>query len=206
MPVIIDDIEQGTSSWFALRLGIPSGSNFDKIVTMKGVPTKQREKYLYQLAGELLLGEKEETHATPAMLRGTLLEGEARKYYEFDENIDVIQVGFIFVDDTRRFGISPDGLVGKNGLVEIKCPSLAVHLKYLDKGILPSAYFQQVQGQILVSGREWVDFFSYFPHENIPNFKLRVYRDDDFIGKLWSELDIFVEELGNLVEKLKLLQ
>ena len=203
MPVIVDDIEQGTELWRKLKAGIPSGTGFSKIVTLKGDLVKNWRTYLYKVTAEAIDGPKEQGKLSNDMLRGIELEGEARKYYEFEEEVDVVCVGFIFADETRRYGVSPDGLVGENGLIEIKCPTLPIHIKYIDEAKLPNDYFQQVQGQLMVSDREWVDFFSYYPDADVPNFKLRVYRDEIFIEKLRAELEIFVEELDKLVEKLR---
>jgi len=207
MPIIIDDILQGSPEWRDLKAGIPSGTGFSKIVTLKGDLVKNWRTYLYKVAAEAFDGPKEQGKLSAEMLRGIEFEDEARKCYELDENVDVVCVGFIFADETRRYGVSPDGLVGENGLIEIKCPTLPIHIKYIDEAKLPNDYFQQVQGQLMVSGREWVDFFSYFSDLNtdidVPNFKLRVYRDEPFIAKLRAELEIFVEELDKLVEKLR---
>jgi len=207
MPIIVYDILQGTEPWHKLKAGIPSGTGFSKIVTLKGDRVKNFKTYLYKVAAEIIAGPKDQGRLSADMLRGIEFEDEARKCYELDEDVDVVCAGFIFADERRRYGVSPDGLVGENGLIEIKCPTLPIHIKYIDEAKLPNDYFQQVQGQLLVSGREWVDFFSYYPDldtdTDVPNFKLRVYRDEIFIEKLRAELEIFVEELDKLVEKLR---
>lgn len=194
---IIDCI-QGTPEWFAARLGVPSASNFDKIVTTKGEPSKQAQKYMYKLAGEYVSGSQEDTYQNAAMLRGTELEDEARAYYQMLNDVMVQQVGFCIADG---FGCSPDGLVGEHGLVEIKCPSVAVHVEYILNGKLPTAYFQQVQGQLLVTGREWCDFISYYPL--LRPFIIRVGRDSDFIDTLAKELKSFCKQLNETSERIK---
>jgi len=203
MPVIVYDILQGSPEWRILKAGVPSGTGFSKIVTLKGDMVKNFKTYLYKVAAEAIDGPKEQGKLSNDMLRGIEFEDEARKYYEFDEEVDVVCAGFIFADERRRYGVSPDGLIGKNGGIEIKCPTLPIHIQYIDENKLPNLYFQQVQGQLMVSDREWVDFFSYYPDIDVPNFKLRVYRDESFIEKLRAELEIFVEELDKLVEKLR---
>jgi len=194
---IIDCI-QGTPEWFAARLGVPSASNFDKIVTTKGEPSKQAQEYMYKLAGEYVSGSQEDTYQNAAMLRGTELEDEARAYYQMLNDVMVQQVGFCIADG---FGCSPDGLVGEHGLVEIKCPSVAVHVEYILNGKLPTAYFQQVQGQLLVTGREWCDFISYYPL--LRPFIIRVGRDSDFIDTLAKELKSFCKQLNETSERIK---
>ena len=112
---------------------------------------------------------------------------------------EVQQVGFC-LEDGGRYGCSPDGLVGDDGLVELKNPQGKTAVEYLLKGELPTTYFQQVQGQLLVTERAWCDFVSYYP--GLPLLVLRVARDEEFIGKLESELAIFCQELDAICERL----
>lgn len=194
---IIDCI-QGTPEWFAAKCGVPSASNFDKLLTTIGKPSKQRTKYLYRLAGETITGIAEESYQNAAMLRGSEMEAEARQLYQLISGKEVKEVGFCL---SNGYGASPDGLVGEKGLLEIKCPTMAVHIGYLIDGFMPVEYFQQVQGQLLVTGREWVDFMSYSPGLN--PLIIRVTRDETFLKALRIELEIFCSELKDLVKKLK---
>ena|SRR3990167_2348833 len=189
---------QGTEEWMRARAGVPSASNFDKIVTMKGEPSKQRQKYLYQLAGERITGIPEEIYQNLAMQRGLELETEARNLYQVINDEIVTEVGFCMAEG---YGASPDGLVGEKGGLEIKCPTLAVHVGYLIEGILPTDYFQQVQGNLLSSGREWWDFMSYYPA--MKPLIIRVKRDEIFLKSLKIELEVFCHELDRLVEKIR---
>lgn len=180
---IIKDIPQGSEEWHKLRLGIPTASNFSKVITSGGKPSTQLKKYALQLATELLLTEQEETYANEDMLRGNELEGEAREaYQEYSFNY-VEQVTFIRCDN---WGYSPDGLIEKNGLLEIKCPKASTHTKYLYEDRLPSEYKAQCQGGLLCSEREYLDFVSYHPDfkEGKTLFIKRVYRDEEFISSL----------------------
>ncbi len=113
----------------------------------------------------------------------------------------VQEVGFC-VSDCGRFGCSPDGLVGEDGLVEIKCPIISTHVEYLlkCKDECPTDYFQQTQGQILVTGRKWVDFVSYFP--GLPPLIVREEPNEVFQKLLIKELDLFTNELDEVVKKL----
>lgn len=195
----IIDYPQLSSEWFATRCGIPSASNFDKIVTSKGDPSKQAIKYMYRLAGEKVSESYEETYQNAAMLRGIEMESEARNLYEVINEVEVEEVGFCLHDD--GFGCSPDGLVGSNGTVEIKCPLMATHVGYLLDNKLPTEYIQQVQGQLLVTGREYTDFVSYYP--SIKPLIIRINRDEVFIKKLRVELELFVGELQELIKKIQ---
>lgn len=196
----IIDVLQGTEEWRAARVGVPSASNFDLIVTTKGEPSKQRQKYLYKLAGEKLSGISEEAYQNEAMKRGTALEEEARKLYQIITDSVVEQVGFCVSED-GNYGCSPDGLVGKYGCIEIKCPTMATHIEYLLGGVIPTEYYQQVQGQLLVTGLEWCDFMSYYA--GIKPLVVRMYPEKAFLDKLHAELKTFNKELNEIVEKLK---
>jgi len=193
------DCVQGTPEWFSCRAGIPSASNFDMIVTSKGEPSKQAQKYMYRLAGERITGMPEETYQNAAMQRGVELEAEARMFYEMSNDCKVEQVGFCLADG--GWGCSPDGFVNGDGLIEIKCPTMAVHVGYLLGEKVPTDYFQQTQGQLLVTGRKWLDFISYYPA--MKPLVVRVERNEEFISKLESELKRFVEELKKIVTKIK---
>jgi putative phage-type endonuclease len=198
--IIIDTIEQGTPEWLALKAGKPSTSNFDKIIKNDGKPSKQSTKYAYQLLGEKLLGYIPETYTNRAMERGNELEAEAREFYQFTNDVEVNQVAVVYKDEEKDFLASPDGLVGNDGLVEIKCPLLPTHIEYLLKNELPAKYFQQVQGQLFVTDRKWVDFISYYP--SIKPLIVRVERDEKFIQLLEVELSLFCKELKELEKKL----
>lgn len=197
--MIIIEAEQGSPEWFAARIGIPTASRFKDIVTMNGAPSTSRKKYLYQLAGERLAGAKEDTYQSAAMARGVELEGEARLLYEMVHGVQVQQVG-LCLHDSRRYGCSPDGLVGTHGL-EIKCPSMAVHTQYLDEAKVPAEYHQQVQGSMLVTGLDAWTFMSYHPAIKPLHFMAK--RDEPFLTKLQSELERFCDELDALTERLR---
>jgi len=195
------DFAQYSPEWYAIRVGMPTSSKFDKLVTTKGEPSKQREKYLWQLAGEYVAGQAEETYQNAAMLRGLEMEDEARSLYEVINDVEVKQVGFCVGDPVFEYGASPDGFVGEDGLLEIKCGIASTHVGYLLKNTIVADYFQQVQGQMLVTGRMWTDVMSYYP--GIKPLIIRVKRDEIFIGKLKAALEIFCYELKELIKKIK---
>jgi|26BtaG_2_1085354.scaffolds.fasta_scaffold11698_3 putative phage-type endonuclease len=199
--MIISETPQGTPEWLTERAGIPTSSSFDMIVTSAGKPSKQRQKYLYTLAAERITGVKTEHYQSVAMQNGIALEDEARSMYEFITGNEVKQVGACFPDEKRRCASSPDGLIGKDGAIEIKCPSAHTHIEYLLKGKLPVTYFAQVQGQMFVTARKYVHFFSYYP--GLKPLLIKVEQDKDFIMALAIELEIFCKELDEVTERLK---
>jgi len=186
--------EQGTQAWLDSRLGCPSGSGFDKLVTSTGKPSTSAEGYINQLIAEKLIGRSTEVKVTEWMQRGTELEPMARNFYELASGNDVQEVGFCKADNMEA-GVSPDGLIGADGSLEIKCPSPAVHVSYLRSNKLPTKYIQQCQGVLWICEREWLDFVSY--NELLPALIVRVFRDQDFIKALETE----VTKACNLIEK-----
>ena len=201
---IIYDIEQGSDEWLMLRLGKLTASKFSDVIS-KGrgtAPSKTRESYMYQLAAEILVGEPTTFFKNAAMQWGTDCEPAARAAYEIKHDLDVIECAFIERD--KWIGVSPDGLVGTDGLLEIKCPNTTTHLKYFMNGKMPAEYLSQVQGQLWVSGRDWCDFVSYDPRirTDADYFELRVNRDDEYIKNLEVQCGTFIEELKELLNKL----
>ena len=198
----IMNFEQGTDLWFKSRQGIPSASCFDKIVTTTGSPSKQAKTYMYRLAGETVSGLTEDTYSNAAMQRGIELEKDAREAYEGLKNVVVDQVGFCIAEKPHPLvGCSPDGLIKEHGMIEIKCPLASTHVGYLLDNKLPTKYFQQVQGQLYVTGRDWCDFMSYYP--NMKPLIVRVKRDEVFISCLNAELTKFCSNLAKIVEDIK---
>jgi hypothetical protein len=199
--MITVDVEQGSEAWFAVRCGIPTASCFDKLVTSKGEPSKQAEKYLFQLAGERVTGKPEEGFKNDFMQRGNDREQEARNFYTVVTDSPIQKVGVCFPDEKRKYACSPDGLVGSDGGIEIKCPSMAVHVGYLLAGKMPVEYFQQVQGSLLVTGRKWWDFVSYYP--GIKPVIIRIHRDESFLKALTIELEVFSKNLEEITLKIR---
>ena len=201
---IIYDIEQGSDDWLMLRLGKLTASKFADVIS-KGrgkEPSKTRVSYMYQLAAEILVGEPTTFFKNAAMQWGTDCEPAARAAYEIKHDIEVVECAFIEHDEF--VGVSPDGLVGIDGLLEIKCPTTVTHLKYYMSGTMPAEYLAQVQGQLWVSGRDWCDFVSYDPRvrSEADYFELRVNRDDEYIKNLEVQCSTFIDELKELLNKL----
>lgn len=206
--IIETAFEQGTPEWFAARAGIPSASNFSKIVTSTGAKSKSVTGYVYELAGERLLGTKPEGYTNAAMERGIELESEARAAYEMLFDVDVQEVAMCYKDGEKRFSCSPDGLVEPRiktmdyyGGIEIKCPNLNTHIEYLYKGVLPAKYVAQVQGSLYITGCEYWDFVSYFPGVDL--FCVRVYPDQKFHELLEAALLELCERVNMVVEEIR---
>jgi len=199
--IIIDDIAQGTDEWYALRVGNPGASGMDKIITSTGKKSTQRQKYLYQLAGEIIAGSKGESFTTDWMARGLELESDAREMFEFTHGA-VEQCALIYQDERRLWHCSPDSIMPaiETG-VEFKCPSLPVHVEYLDKGQLPAAYKIQVQSSMMVTGWGQWYFVSYYP--SIKPFILLVERDESLISLINEAVEEFCADLQKMVERLQ---
>lgn len=196
----IIDVEQGSEAWLQARLGCPSGSNFDKLITTTGKPSTSAEGYINQLIAEKLTGRTTEVRVTEWMERGNELEPDARNYYELATDNSVLESGFC-KHDKLEAGISPDGFIGSEGGLEIKCPSPAVHVAYLRAGNAPTKYKQQIQGCLWVTERDWWDFVSF--HPTMPVLITRVHRDDEYISLLAAEVEKACETIATQYQKLK---
>ena len=188
--------EQGTEEWHALRLGIPTASNFDRIVTASGRASSQAEQYCNECVAEWITGEPaSDWGGNTDTERGHLFEDDARAAYEWETDNEVEQVAFIYKDKQRLVGCSPDGLVaGKpKGGVEIKCPRATIHVSYLVGGAIPAKYLPQVQGSMWITGRRWWDFVSY--HQNYDPLIVRVERDEVFSKALDKAVPEFIERM-----------
>lgn len=198
--MIIHDVIQGTPAWRQLRLGIPTASSFDRIITSTGKPSAQAEGYLLELLAEMVTGLPTQTVTTEHMQRGTEMEPVAISYYELQTDSETVPVGFM-TNDEKTIGMSPDRMVKPNRLVEAKCPSLPVHLGYLlGKSGVDSAYKVQLQGQLYVSGFEIVDIVCWNPQ--VPSVIIPVPRDEPFIKLLDAELQKFIVRLAAMREEL----
>ena len=194
----IIDCEQGSPEWFQARLGIPTASEFATVMASGrgGGESKQRRTYMLKLIGERMTGEPTESYTNFHMERGKIMEEEARSAYSFLTDMTPELVGFI---RNCNKGCSPDSLIDNNGLLEIKTKLPHLHLAVLLDDSMPAEHMAQVQGQIWVAEREWCDFVSYWP--KLPIFVKRIYRDDEYIKKLSSEVDRFIDEMNTIQSK-----
>jgi hypothetical protein len=197
---IFHDVAQYSEEHDRLRLGIPTSSNFHKIITPQGKPSKQWREYACVLIAERLLHQKLEFYNSPAMERGLIVEAEAADWYEFDQDVTVQRVGFI-TDDMRCMGCSPDRLVGGDGLLEIKAPLPHTQVEYWLSGEVSERFRPQLQGQLYVSQRCWVDILCW--HDVLPKLVVRVEPEEEFITVLDRELQIFNHFIERVMEKIR---
>lgn len=201
MPAEFFNVEQGSPEWFDLRRGIPTASNF-KLLMAKG-EQKGRETYLYKLAGERLTKEPMESFSNSAMEDGKRKEPILRAHYAFVRDIEVTEVGFV---RNGKYGASPDGLAGDDGLVEIKrlAPHLLIPLtlKAREKpDYFPMEHYAQCQGNIMATESEWCDLVVGYPPMQPLIF--RTYRNAQYCEELNETIDIFDLALRRLVEKMR---
>jgi hypothetical protein len=200
MPIYHHDVAQYSEGYDRLRLGIPTSSNFHKIITPQGKPSKQWREYACVLIAERILQRKIEFYNSPAMERGLIVEAEAADWYEFDHDVTVQRVGFI-TDEEHTMGCSPDRLVGVHGLVEIKAPLPQTQVEYWISGEVSERFRPQLQGQLYVSQRSWVDIVCW--HDVLPKLVVRVEPDEKFIEALDRELRIFNYFIERVMEKIR---
>lgn len=200
--MIVHRMPQGSDEWRAVRLGVVTGSGFDEILTPTTLkPSKSADAYLARLVAETLIGAPVDEMSSSWMERGTEMEPRARAWYEIMRDVSVEQVGFITRDD-GRVGISPDGLVGEDGGLELKVPSAATHVAYaLNPGTLSAKYRGQTQGALYVTKRKWWDIASYNPA--IDSVVERVYPDPAYLAALAPALDAFIARLDAAVAQLR---
>ncbi|BBB99370.1 lambda exonuclease family protein [Bradyrhizobium elkanii] len=195
----MSEIIQGSDEWKALRLGKVTASRVaDVIAKTKTGYSASRANYMAQLIAERLTDTVAEAYTNAAMQHGTETEPEARAAYEFYQGVIVEQVAFVPHPKIDQAGCSPDGLVGADGLVEIKCPNTATHLETLLGQAVPSKYETQMQFQMACTGRKYCDFVSYDPRmpENMRLFIKRVNRDDKTIAAIEGEIASFLLEMA----------
>lgn len=200
------DIAQGSIEWLKLRAGKVTASRVSDVIakTKTGV-SASRAKYAGELIAERMTGSPAERYSNAAMAWGTEMEPEARAAYEYNRAAKVEQIAFVVHPTIADSGASPDGLVGDDGLVEIKCPETHTHIKTLLGQTVPSDYVTQMQWQMACTGRAWCDFVSFDPRmpEYARFFCKRVMRDDATIADLEREVIVFLNEVRGTVAQLK---
>lgn len=199
--------EQRTAEWFAARLGKVTASRVADVIakTKSGEYTAGRDNLMAQLAIERLTGQAQESYSNSYMQWGTEQEPFARAAYEIATGQMVEECGFVPHPMIDNAGASPDGLVGDDGLVEIKCPNTATMIETLLTQKVPSKYITQMQMQMACTGRQWCDFVSFDPRlpAKAQLWVKRVPRDPEFILKMEVEIVKFLAELDGKANKLK---
>jgi len=193
---------QGTEEWLKKRLGKITGSTIHKIMSVKE-NSSTRLKLLQDLTLERISGSPTKNIVTPAMARGLELESEARKAYE-KLNQEVTLIGFIDHPTIKEAGVSPDGLVGEDGMIEIKCLNIKSHNEIIKKQILPKQYNLQIQFQLACTNRAWCDFVAYHPEADHALYVKRVFPEHEVITDIHEKAVIFVGEVEEKYREMKL--
>ncbi len=194
---------QRTDDWFAARLGKVTASRISDVLAKgrSGAPSATRANYKTQLLVERLTGQQGETYTNAAMQWGIDNEADARLAYEFMHDKSVELVGFIDHPTIAMAGASPDGLIGDDGLVEIKCPNTNTHIETFINKEVEGKYIRQMQWQMACTGRQWCDYVSYDPRLkiNLQLFVKRIPRDNEMIAEMETAVIAFLEEVDNAV-------
>ncbi len=207
------DAPQRSAAWIAARLGKATSSEFAKILIQPRAKSAKEagelsgtaNTYMEQLAWETVSGVPQHRDISRAMQHGITCEPVARRLYTAVTGRKVQEVGFVEHPTERLVGCSPDGLVGDDGIVEIKCPvSGAIHAGYIRHG--PVAHIAQIQGILWITGRKWRDFISY--HSDTPDLELalhivRDYRDEEYIEQLAAAVRNFRDRLEETIKQLR---
>jgi hypothetical protein len=196
----IIECRQQSEEWDRWR-NRPTASEFDSFITpARGDYSKQATGYAAKIVAKRL---RVYTEPPPSfwMVWGNEQEPNARHAYTSATGREVVEVGFVLPDETDAFGGSPDGLVGDDGLIEIKCPAPETLIGYHAAGILPSQYKPQIQGLLLITGREWCDFFAF--HPELTPFMLRIEADEKYQAKIANGLLSLLKEIERIESKVK---
>jgi len=191
----IIQVEQQSEAWEAWR-NRPTASEFGSFTTpARGDYSAQATAYAAKIVAKRL-GVYVEPPPTFWMEWGMEQEPNARHAYTEETGLAVREVGFILPDKTDAYGGSPDGLIGDDGLLEIKCPAAETLISYHATGELPDQYRPQVQGLLLISGRAWLDFYVF--HPELSSFLLRIEPDLDYQAKIAANLLRLLEEIDRI--------
>lgn len=200
---IYAELEQGSADWHRLRAGIPTASEFGRIITSTGEASSQLGDYAALLAAEKYVGRSlEDWGGNRWTDRGLELEAEARDAYAFAYDAEVERVGFV---EREGVGCSPDGLIGSDGVLELKCLSSKEHAKlveyWLTHGAAPASYMPQARGQLYVTDRQWNHLFFY--HPDLPPIRVVVERSLRWDSMLIRQIRAVLRRRDDLLEKLR---
>jgi putative phage-type endonuclease len=199
-------MKQGTPEWFAERLGKVTASRVsDVLAKIKSGEAAARSNYRAELVAKRLTGYMEEGFTNAAMQHGNEYEKFARAQYEIKKDVMVDEIGFVSHPVIEWAGASPDGLIGDDGLIEIKCPNTATHIDYMLAGKAPSKYIPQMVWQLACTGRKWCDFVSFDPRmpEEMQLLIVRFDRNDEQIAETEAEVRKFLTEVESTISKLR---
>ncbi|EJF83606.1 lambda exonuclease family protein [Bartonella rattimassiliensis] len=202
-------MEQRTAQWFQARLGKVTASNVYNVIskTAKGTPTSKYEDYKIKLITERLTGQTSPYYETEDMRWGIEHEEDALKEYAFIYDTEVTQCGFIQHPTIKMAGASPDGLIDKDGLIEIKCPRSTTHMRFFIDNEIKPEYHAQMQFQMACTERKWCDFISYDPRFTNQASHLRmkvkrIYRDEKQIKEINQAVEAFLAEIEQEIQRI----
>jgi hypothetical protein len=203
------DVQQGSGDWLSARVGRVTSSRLKDVCDFlkSGKSSAARDGYLIEIVTERLTGQPVPHFTNSAMQHGTDNEPAARVEYAWSRQVEVEETG-LWILEQRMFGGSPDGLVGKDGLIEIKCPwSTGIHVRTILNG-MPDEHAYQIQGNLYVTNRSYADFISYDPRmpEGLKLYVQRIERDEKMISLIEENVDQFLTEVDLMVTKLREIQ
>lgn len=206
-PLEAYELEQGSPEWREARCGLVTASRCFEMMarTQAGDYTAARRNYRSELICEILTGQPVEQYVTREMRWGADQEQFARAAYELERDVLVETCGLVQHPDIARFGCSPDGLVGDDGLVQIKCPTTATHLSWIRAGTIPLEHAPQMLAEMSCTGRNWCDFVSYDPRlrdKRLQLFIRRFPRNQQLIEALEANVEYFNAEIDAEIAKL----
>ena len=200
------DVEQGSQDWHGQRCGSLGASQIHEVLakTKSGYSTA-RGNAIARIASEKLTGATQETFKSSAMQWGNDMEPQARSAYEFITGQKVSTVGMFKNTDLPGTHASPDGMVGHDGLIEIKCPNTLTHIETLDSEKIDPKYITQMQWQMYMTERDWCDFVSFDPRmpDDLQLFIKRVPRDHARIAELVDQIKIFLSEVDGMMTRIE---
>ena len=200
--ILVEDVIQGTPEWKKLKAGVISASNLHKIISaVNGEYSKSADKYVIKLISERITGEIDDVYTDANMLRGVEMEVEARDWYRLTQSEPVRQVGFVFRDESRLVGCSPDGLMEDRGF-ETKCVIGSTMVSYLlgDEQSVVNEYKQQVQGGMWITGLSLWDLLIY--HPSFDPLLITVKRDDDYCRKIEMVVARTLKDMNDKIKRL----
>lgn len=199
-------MQQRSIEWFQVRLGKATASRINDVLAKlkNGGEAAGRKNYRAQLVVERLTGQPVDSYTNGAMMWGVEHEDAARVSYEFVTGNTVEEVGFIDHPTIPMCGCSPDGLIGTDGCIEIKCPNTSTHIEWMLSGGAPSEHVNQMQWQMECTGRQWCDFVSYDPRMpvELQLFTVRIERDEKRIEEIRGEVIALLAEVDDTVSQL----
>jgi len=205
-PGIFIDCEQGSDVWAEARCGKVTASRAGDVIatTQRAGEAAPRRLYRGELLSEILTGKPYPQHVTKEMLWGIEQERYARDAYEAARNLMVDTCGFVLHGHIERFGASPDGLVGDDGMIQIKCPNTTTHLAWMLGKTIPLDHMPQMLAELACTGRKWCDFVSYDPRlpAHLQLFVCRMERNESFVMALEQEVIHFNAELDDVLRQL----